>query len=183
MEKNPEHLDHPSDKTDLLLEEGENPATFHRCLEMLRQKGVDFKHFSHKPVRTSEDAAKVRGFSLASGAKAMLCKYTASGEEKFCLLVMSASRKIAWKEVKQYLGSKNATFAKVEEVNALTGCIPGAVPPFGSVFGVQTIVDPSLEAQGDVINFNVGLRSQTLTLATKDYLKVENPKILSFTSE
>lgn len=183
MEKDPEQTAQAIDKADLQLEEGENPATFFKCLEMLKQKGIDFKHYSHKPVRTSEDAAKERGVSLASGAKAMLCRYTLNDEDKFCLLVMSASRKISWKEVKQYLGTKNATFAKVEQVNAITGCIPGAVPPFGSVFGVQTIVDPSLEAQGDIINFNVGLRSQTLSLNTKDYLKAESPKILTFTTE
>ena len=167
----------------LILEEGETPATFNKCLENLRSKGIDFKHSSHKPVRTSEEAAKERGISLGSGAKAMLTKYTAGGQDNFCLLVMSASKKISWKEVKAYLGSKNATFAKVEEVNKLTGCIPGAVPPFGSLFGVQTIVDPSLEAQGEVINFNCGLRSQSLSMSTKDYLKVENPKILSFTTD
>ncbi len=166
-----------------LLDEGENSATFFKCIEFMKKSGIPFKHFSHKPVKTSEEAAKERGVDVNTGAKALLVKYTAKeGGDKYALLVMSAGRKVSWKEVKQHLNSKNVTFAKVEEVMQVAGCIPGAVPPFGSVFGVPTLVDPSLEAQGDIINFNCGLRSQSLTMKTKDYLSVEKPAVFTFTT-
>ena len=99
---------------------------------------------------TSKQAAEIRGATLASGAKAMLLKDNSgkqtSAEDRllFTLAVMSASKKFSWKLVKKVLKAKNIRFATVEEVKSVTGCFPGAVPPFGSTFGVQTIVDESL---------------------------------------
>ncbi len=99
---------------------------------------------------TSKEAAEVRGVSLASGAKAMLLKDNSSKSIEnsllYTLAVMSASKKFSWKLVKKVLKIKNMRFATPEEVFSITGCRPGAVPPFGSVFGVPTIVDESLKA-------------------------------------
>lgn len=181
METPKASYDIPDDKLELVP--GENPATFRKVIKFLKDSGVEFKHFSHKPVRTSAEAAEERGVELGSGAKALLIKYILKPDIiKYALLVMSASRKVAWKGVKDYLGTKNVAFAKVEDVMKVTGCIPGAVPPLGSLFGVKTLVDPSLKSQGSIINFNIGLQSQSVTLGTEDYLRIENPTELDFTS-
>lgn len=66
----------------------------------------------------------------------------------------------------------------------MTGCLPGAVPPFGSSFNVPTIVDESLKKQGDTINFNCGLRTHSFRMKVEDYLSVEQPKLIGvFTEE
>ena len=82
----------------------------------------------------------MRGVSLDSGAKAMLLRDNSSKSVEtsilFTLAVMSASKKFSWKLVKKVLKVKNMRFATPEEVYEITGCLPGAVPPFGSVFGV-----------------------------------------------
>ena len=69
----------------------------------------------HKPVKTSQEAADVRGVTLASGAKAMLVK---NGSTKgiaasfpFVLAVMSASRRFNWKMLKKVLESKKLNMA------------------------------------------------------------------------
>ena len=82
----------------------------------------------------------MRGVSLDSGAKAMLLRDNSSKSVEtsilFTLAVMSASKKFSWKLVKKVLKVKNMRFATPEEVYQITGCLPGAVPPFGSIFGV-----------------------------------------------
>ena len=52
----------------------------------------------------------------------------------FYLAVMSAAKKFSWKLLKKALKIKNMRFATPEEVFQITRCLPGAVPPFGSVF-------------------------------------------------
>jgi Ala-tRNA(Pro) deacylase len=101
----------------------------------------------------------------------------------FTLAVMSASKKFSWKLVKKVLKIKNMRFATPEEVFQVTGCRPGAVPPFGSVFGVSTIVDESLKLQGETINFNCGLRTHSMRLKVDDYLSLEKPKLISAFTE
>jgi Ala-tRNA(Pro) deacylase len=62
----------------------------------------------------------------------------------FVLAVMSASRKLSWKLMKQVLNSKKVELAKAEDVLKLTRCLSGAVPPFGSIFTLKTYCDNSL---------------------------------------
>ena len=97
------------------------------------------------------------------------------------LAVMSASRKLDSKKFKKLIGSKSLKFASEEEVFNTTKCIPGAVPPFGSIFGIPTYMDESLRTQGNSINFNAGLRTRSVSMKLEDYLEVEKPIISSFT--
>lgn len=61
----------------------------------------------------------------------------------------------------------------------VTGCISGAVPPFGSIFGLRTFADASLQSQGPTINFNAGLRTFSVSMATEDYMAVEKPTVVN----
>jgi len=157
----------------------EDPSTFEALEKLLINKNIEFKKTTHKPTRTSEESAEVRGVTLASGAKAMLLKQ--EKDNLFLLLVLSASRKISWKLVRQMVGTKKVSLAPPEEVKVLTKCLPGAVPPFGSLWGVKTYVDQSLFSQGPTINFNAGLRTTSFSMSGEDYKKVENPTVGEFT--
>jgi Ala-tRNA(Pro) deacylase len=131
-------------------------------------------------VRTSEEAAEVRGATLASGAKAMLLATKPSDE--FVLAIISASEKMDSKAFKKAGAFKSTKFATEEEVFRITGCRPGAVPPFGSLWGLRTFVDDSLLKQGDEINFNSGLKTHSVRMSTADYVEVEKPVVASFRS-
>ena len=133
---------------------------------------VRFTSSTHRPVLTSQDAADVRNVSLASGAKAMLVFN--KRENVFSLLVLSAAKSLDWKRVRKMIGKKTG-LATVEQVYSLTNCLPGAVPPFGSLFGVESYMDASLVEQGEEINFNCGLRTMSVHMSVEDYIKAEQP--------
>lgn len=134
--------------------------------------GVHFSYFSHRPVLTSQEAADVRKVSVASGAKAMLV--FDKKEEVFTLLVLSAAKALEWKLVRKMLGKKTG-LATVEQVYQVTKCLSGAVPPFGSLFGIKTCMDESLVDQGEEINFNCGLRTMSVSMSVEDYIIAEQP--------
>ena len=73
----------------------EDPATFERIKKKLDELGIEYKLTIHEPVKTSEEAAAVRGVTLASGAKAVILKDCGKKLAKegvpFYLLVQSAS--------------------------------------------------------------------------------------------
>ena len=56
-----------------------------------------------------------------------------SNKKGMWLLVMSAARQINWKLVKSVVGK--VELVALDQVPQITGCISGAVPPFGSVLG------------------------------------------------
>ena len=63
-------------------------TVFDRVENLLNQHGIAFQVLRHEPVYTSEEAARVRGTPLASGAKALVCR----GEEDFVMFVLPADR-------------------------------------------------------------------------------------------
>ena len=71
----------------------EDPATFEAIEKLLSSNNIQYKKLTHKPTKTSEESAQVRGVSLASGAKAMLIKQ--EKDSIFVLLVLSAARKLS----------------------------------------------------------------------------------------
>src|SRR6516165_6509061 len=118
-----------------------SPADVHHSLvELLEREGVEFRLSHHEPVTTSVEAAAVRGVDLSSGAKAMLVK----GKAGFVLAVLAADRKVDWKRLAPLAGGKGARFANDDELREATGLTKGAVPPFGTLFGLRTLYDGSL---------------------------------------
>ena len=161
----------------------EDPATHLKVLELFKQYSTPHELLTHAPVLTSEEAANVRKFPLKAGAKAILVHSTLKKKEfEFKFFVMSGEKKICWPKVKKFLGNRNIRFAKLPEVKEITGCLTGAVPPFGSQFkgNLTTYVDPSLRLQGDVITFNVGLRTHSIIMKYKDWMECEKPEEVDF---
>jgi prolyl-tRNA editing enzyme YbaK/EbsC (Cys-tRNA(Pro) deacylase) len=76
-------------------------------------------------------------------------------QQQYALAVMAADRKVDWKLLRKKLGKKSRLVAK-EDVLQVSGCVSGAVPPFGSMLQTpaKTLVDVSLRDQGATINFN-----------------------------
>src|SRR5260370_17435325 len=111
-----------------------------RLQNWLKQNGVPFTVVRHEPVFTCEQAAAVRGTSLASGAKALVVK----AGTQFVLLVLPADRKLDSRKAREALKVKALRFASKEEAESLTGLQPGAIPPFGSLFERATYSHPPL---------------------------------------
>jgi Ala-tRNA(Pro) deacylase len=164
----------------------ETEAAFLKIKALLKENKIDFKVTDHKAVNTCEEAAETRGVSLESGAKAMLLKD--SGKKlsregvEYYLAIMSASTRFSSKQFKKTINCKNFRFASPEEVHAVTGCLPGAVSPFGKMFNVPVWVDRSLSKQEN-INFNCGMRTKSIFMKYDDYFKIEGPTFQVFTEE
>ena len=143
-----------------------------RLLARLRQAGISFTESEHAAVRTSEEAAAVRGAPLRSGAKALVLK---SGG-RFLLAVLPADRTLDSRAARAAAGSRRIRFASQEELLDLTGLTPGAVPPFGSLFGMETVCDPGL-ADNRRINFNAGSHRHSVQMDYADWEALEQPRI------
>ena len=152
-----------------------NASVLERLERFLTARQVPFELVHHEPVYTSEEAARVRGTSLASGAKALICK----ADDEFRMFVMPAHLKLANKRVRAALGARRLRFATKDEVLEMTGLRPGSIPPFGSLFGLPTCCDEQLAEQTE-INFNAGDHSISIRMAFEDYRAAELPQLGHF---
>lgn len=153
-------------------------AIFERLEKHLVEHDVPFDVLRHEPVYTSEEAARVRGTPLASGAKALICRV----DDRFVMFVLPADRRLANKAIRNRLGARKLRFASRDEVLELTGLAPGSIPPFGSLLELPTWCDDALEAQKQ-INFNAGDHMISISMAYSDYVAIERPTIASVSEE
>ena len=150
-------------------------SVFEQVENLLTQHGVAYQVLRHEPVYTSEEAARVRGTPLASGAKALICK----GDQSVVMFVVPADRKLDSHAVRRAKGWRKLRFATREEVTELTGLSPGSIPPFGSLFGLATLCDQRL-GSSEIINFNAGDHSISVSMSYADYVEVEKPTLGTF---
>jgi len=75
----------------------------------------------------------VRGTPLEAGAKALVVR----AENRFVHCVLPAHLKADNARLRALVGTRTLRFATPDELLTLTGCAPGAVPPFGEHHGLD----------------------------------------------
>jgi len=138
----------------------------------LRERGVTFQLMAHAPVSTSEEAARIRGTPLEAGAKALVLLAGANRVH----VVLPAHRRVDNARVRAILGTRRLRFATPEELLALTGCAPGAVPPFGNLFGLPVLVDEELTQREDIA-FNAGSNAVSILMRSADFLRLSDARV------
>ena len=150
-------------------------GVYAQIVAMLDDAGVDYRSFEHQPVRTSEEAAAVRGTPLARGAKALVLECDGG----LVLAVLSAADKVDFRALKQHLGTRRIQMAAADAVRARTGCEPGGVPPFGHLFGLPVVVDPDL-LDHERVDFNAGERTRSVEMRAQDWLSLSGASVVPF---
>ena len=158
-----------------MREEPARTVVTERLERWLRESGAGFELFEHAPVRTSADAARVRGTRLEDGAKALVVW----AEDRYVHCVLPAHRRADNARLRAILGTGKLRFATPDELAALTGCAPGAVPPFGNLFGLPVLVDEELTTT-ERIAFNAGSNSVSITMRTSDFVRLSGATICRF---
>lgn len=170
----PSHVD-PSQLAELRLNSAgsikqSGDEIFQQITQLLEAVPADYQTYEHQAVYTSEDAAKIRGTTLAQGAKALVV----ITDKEPAMLVISAKTSVDSKSFKKQFSIKNLRMAKPEEVLELTGLKVGSIPPFGSLFGMPTYVDDKLSKNKEIA-FNAGLHTKSLKVKYSDWLQAEHP--------
>ena len=140
--------------------------------ELLKAQGVAFREVHHPPTLTSEESARARGEELRIGGKALLLK---GDDDQYRLFVLPADRKLDSAALRKRLGFKRLRFANAEELKALTGLVPGSVPPFGRpILPFDLYLDEAIR-QNERIAFNAGSLTDSIILSVVDYLRIAQP--------
>src|SRR4030095_17025886 len=132
---------------------------------VLTAEGARSRLFEHAPVFTSAEAAQVRGTPPESGAKALVLLAADAPVH----VVLPGSRRGDDACDRALLRTRTPRVATPEELLTLTGCAPGAVPPFGNLFGLPVLVDEALAAREEIA-FNAGSNDVSMVVATADFL-------------
>lgn len=145
-------------------------AECEKIKELLQSAGASFEEIEHEAVRTSAEAAAVRGQKLSQGVKALLVKFKRKGKEFFAIVDLPADKKADWKKAKKVLQASEVKLASEAEVLEQTGCEPGGVAPLGHKNKLPILVDPAVFAE-EVVEFNAGLKTKSIRIASGELRK------------
>ena len=134
-----------------------------------------FRLLEHAPVRTSDEAARVRGTPPEAGAKALVV--LAENRPVHC--VLPGNLRVDNARLRGILGVRTLRFATPTELLELTGCVPGAVPPFGNLFELPVLVDELLLAREDIV-FNAGSNSVSIIMRAADFARLSGARACRF---
>lgn len=149
------------------------PVTPHeKLIALLEQHNARYTLMDHEASGKCETVAAIRGTEVGQGAKALVCHVKGNGVKQHVLAILPADHQADLNKVAAAVGGKRASLASPAEVNALTGCVPGAIPPFSFHRDLQLLIDPLLFERYDEIAFNAGRLDRSVVLNTADYQRI-----------
>lgn len=147
-----------------------------RLRDALNQQGIKYVLIAHSPAYTAQEVAATAHIPGIEMAKTVIIR----ADSKLAMAVLPASRQIDFRKLKEGLPAAAVELASEEEFRGLCpDCELGAMPPFGSLYGVDVVVDLSLSLD-DEIYFNAGTHRELLRMKFSDYMLIAQPKIFTF---
>ena len=117
--------------------------TFQRYLAT---KKLAYDIVAHEPTKSSmrtAEACRIPGDRIA---KAVVLR----DELGYVLAILPASHHIRLNDLRTQLGLDVELAAEYEIEELFDDCVPGAIPPIGECYGLDPVVDDSIDEQPDV---------------------------------
>ena len=140
--------------------------------EFLTNQGVTFERLHHRPAYTANRVAEALHVSGQEMAKTVLLR----GGQGYMLAVLPATCRVDLDRLRQEMGDEQVGLATEGEMGQLfPDCERGAMPPFGSLYHLPTVVDESLAADEQIV-FEGQTHEDAIRMSYKDSAAVEHPR-------
>lgn len=117
-----------------------------RLRSYLDRKGLSFDEIRHDPKMSMAQTAQAAHVNGRQVAKAVLVR----AGDGYLLAVVPASRQVEFERLQNWLGKPVRLAEEDETVTLFPDCDLGAIPPVGSAFELETVMDESLNEADDV---------------------------------
>ena len=143
-----------------------------RLDEFLTEKHVPYTRLQHRSAYTANRVAQVLHVKGKDMAKCVLVR-TSKGH---LLAVLPATHRVDLERLREDLGEDQVGLASETEMDLLfPDCERGAMPPFGSLYHLETLVDDSL-AEDEEIVFEAQTHEDAIRMSYRDFETVEHPR-------
>jgi len=99
--------------------------------------------------------------------------------EQVLLAVLPASYHVNLRSLGKVIGSPVELLDERECYKLFPDCQPGAVPPFGELYGLPVYLDEALAEDPEII-FSAGTLSDAIRMGNADFVHLVKPRICSF---
>jgi Ala-tRNA(Pro) deacylase len=146
-----------------------------RIAELLAQQQVAFEPLVHPPAFTAQKRAKYLGVSGSRVAKCVLLR----GPDGFLLALMPATHHVDTALLAAKLGGPVRLATDEELAGIFRDCEWGVVPPFGTLYGLPTLLDDSIAPEALIV-LETHSHVEAVRMRCADFERLEGPRRLHF---
>jgi Ala-tRNA(Pro) deacylase len=136
---------------------------------------VPFETLIYPPAFTAQKRAKFLHLSGKKVAKSVLL----AGADGYLLAILPATLQVDTNLLAAAVGGPVRLASRQEVVNVFRDCEWGVVPPFGSLYGLPTVLDTSFDLDALIV-FESHTHGEDVRLSCRDFARLESPICFSF---
>lgn len=143
--------------------------------QFLREKNISHEVLTHRRTFDAQRLAEAVNETGHHVAKTVLL----CCNEDFLLAVLPATHEVDMAGARVLLRSDNVRLATEREVaESFPDCEAGAVPPFGSQYGMTTLVDDLLY-ESEYVVFESNTHDEAVRMRFGEYVELEKPVMIA----
>jgi len=140
----------------------------------LDENGKKYVIITHSKAYTSQEVAASASIPGKRMAKTVIVK--ADGDMK--MVVLPATHNVDFDTVREMLNADEVELASEDEFEDLfPECELGAMPPFGNLYDMDTLVAESL-TENEEIAFDGGTHKESIKMSYRDYEELVQPRVM-----
>ncbi len=144
--------------------------------EYLDRENVRYRVIAHSQAFTAQQiaaAAHISGWRLA---KVVMVKV----DGRMVMTVLPAAELVDVRRIAEIMDGERAELAhETEYVGLFDDCEPGAMPPFGNLYGLPVLAASTLADYPDIC-FNAGTHRELVQMSYQDYARLVQPRVAAF---
>ncbi len=146
-----------------------------RMEQHLKKAGVAYTPVVHVPARSAQYAAAMMHIAGKQMAKTVVLR----SDSQILLAVLPASYHVNLAKLSKAAGKPVTIVDEPECYILFPDCQPGAVPPFGEIYGYPVYLDESLAEDPEIV-FNAGTLSDAIRMGNADFVHLTKPRVCAF---
>jgi Ala-tRNA(Pro) deacylase len=143
--------------------------------DYLTEQHIDFERLPHPPAFTAQKRAKYLRLPGHRVAKSVLL----AGPTGYLLAVLPATHHVDTRSLAVHLGGPMRLANDRELAAVFNDCEWGVVPPFGTRYGISTLLDESITPDTWIV-METHTRFEAIRLLCRDFERLEKPRRLAF---
>jgi Ala-tRNA(Pro) deacylase len=141
------------------------------------ENDVPFAEQRHPSAYTAQEVAASDHIPGKILAKVVIVE----ADDQPAMLVVPATERVDLDKAAAVLGAEEVRLAREDEfADAFPDCEPGAMPPFGNLYGMDVYVDQALSENMNMV-FQAGTHTETMGIRFDDFERLARPAVVDLT--
>ena len=146
--------------------------------DFMKENDVDYEVIQHGVTYTAQETAA----SVHRPGREVVKPVLITDGEKFVLAIVDAPHLVDLDRFARVSGMEGAVLAQESDMRELfPDCEPGAMPPFGNLYGIEVYCDSKL-AEDDSITFNACTHHEAVRMKWDDFQRLVRPVMVDISA-